>query len=375
MWLLSTSRAELSYFSGPEAVPGGYAILSHVWGRSEQSFQETQALQQRCATTGENPRDCASDKIRAFCELAEAHGYEWAWMDICCIDKTSSSELSEAINSMYRYYALAEVCYAYLFDVPAGEVKMRSPRAPTAFVDSKWHTRGWTLQELLAPSTVLFLSQEWTTLGTKASLAEVLWSITRIPQDVLRGERRPGDCSIAQRMSWAAMRQTTRLEDEAYCLMGIFDINMPTLYGEGRKAFRRLQEEIMKTSVDSSLFAWGIESEMMPLPVPEPAPSLSECEQHYSHHAKAFAESPRDFWRCGHVHRINPSEVKSRWPRVSCTNDVNENIAIDRLPSFTDTPHGVLTNILVFEIDTALFQSGHWWSHGSPLPHTESHTE
>ena len=119
MWLLGTDRAELHYFASPENVTDGYAILSHVWDKKEQSFQELRALQEKCQADGSNPRDKASQKIRRCCEVAESHGFRWIWNDTCCIDKTSSAELSEAINSMYRYYSLAKVCFAYLSDVPS----------------------------------------------------------------------------------------------------------------------------------------------------------------------------------------------------------------------------------------------------------------
>ena len=163
--------------------------------------------------------------------------------DLCCIDKTSSAELSEAINSMYRWYQESGVCYAYLADVP-----------PNAFSKSRWFTRGWTLQELIAPSTVIFLDQKWQEIGTKSSLQRVISEITGIPTDILLGGDLE-DASIAQRMSWASKRETTRVEDAAYCLMGIFSIHMPMLYGEGERAFIRLQEEIMRVSDDHSLFA------------------------------------------------------------------------------------------------------------------------
>ena len=254
MWLLNTTRAELHFFPSPESVPRGYAILSHVWDREEQTFQDTQNLRTQCAATGENPRDLASPKVRQFCILAEQHGYDWGWDDTCCIDKTSSADLSEAINSMFQYYSLAEVCYAYLRDVPHGPDRGVDT---DAFKASVWHTRGWTLQELIAPEVVIFLSTDWEVMGSKADLADLLQESTNIPASVLSLETEVADISIAARMSWAAKRRTTRVEDEAYCLLGIFGINMPTLYGEGRKAFRRLQEEIMKQSVDTSLFAWG----------------------------------------------------------------------------------------------------------------------
>ncbi|RPD71962.1 HET-domain-containing protein [Lentinus tigrinus ALCF2SS1-7] len=349
MWLLNTARATLTYFPGPEDVPGGYAILSHVWRENEQSFKDLQALREACALTGQNPRDRASDKIRVFCELAETHGYQWVWVDSCCIDKSSSSELSEAINSMYRYYTLAEVCYAYLFDVPTGDVKDRCSRAWTFFKESKWHTRGWTLQELLAPNTVLLLSRDWATLGTKATLSQDLWLATKIPEDVLQRRRSIGEYSIAQRMSWAARRQTTRLEDEAYCLMGIFDINMPTLYGEGRKAFHRLQGEIMKKSIDTSLFAWGItDTTNTRFALDAPTSSL-QCKRHHFRFAHAFAQSPYDFLDCTDVCFVSPPELRSR------VSYLRGNVVIERLPAFTDTPHGVLASIIVFDVDGTLY--------------------
>ena len=123
MWLLSTDRAELHYFVSAEKVPGGYAILSHVWETQEHTFQAIQALRTQCEGSGGNPRDLLDpqDKIRRFCEIAQSHGYQWAWADTCCIDKTSSAELSEAINSMFRWYSLSLICYVFLKDVPKVE--------------------------------------------------------------------------------------------------------------------------------------------------------------------------------------------------------------------------------------------------------------
>jgi len=185
---------------------------------------------------------------------------EWVWIDTCCIDKSSSAELSEAINSMFRYYQNAVKFYAYLADVPSND-NVRS--ADSAFVYSRWFTRGWTLQELIASKRVFFYSQDWVQLGSRYDLCAQIASITGIAAEVLVGaEQSPTKdfrtSSIAQRMSWASKRRTTRLEDIAYCLMGLFDVNMPLLYGEGTKAFLRLQEEILKRSNDNTLFAWHI---------------------------------------------------------------------------------------------------------------------
>lgn len=192
----------------------------------------------------------------------------------CCIDKTSTAELSEAINSMYRWYQKAQVCYVYLADVDFFDPVIEQWKdhgwaskhimAPkkSSFVNSRWFTRGWTLQELLAPFDVRFYSRTFTPLGSKHELCLLLSYITGISKPALEPRlplsgTNPLGFSVATRMSWAAKRQTTRVEDIAYCLLGLFDINMPLIYGEGEKAFRRLQEEIMKSSDDQSLFAWG----------------------------------------------------------------------------------------------------------------------
>ena len=255
MWLLSTDRAELHYFHHPENVPGGYAILSHVWEGQEQTFEETQELRTACAATAHIPRDRASPKVRASCTTAERLGFRWIWNDTCCINKQSSSELSEAINSMFNYYSLAKVCCAYLCDVSSASREALNS-ADSEFRRSKWHKRGWTLQELIAPTFLVFLSKDWIGLGTKMDLAPLLEEITRVPVAVLQMRQTPSELSISHRMSWACDRETTRVEDMAYCLMGIFSINMPPLYGEGSRAFLRLQEEIMRRSYDTSLFVW-----------------------------------------------------------------------------------------------------------------------
>ncbi|RPD59901.1 HET-domain-containing protein, partial [Lentinus tigrinus ALCF2SS1-6] len=246
MWLLSTSRAELTYFANPSQVR--FAILSHVWRENEQSFQDVQQLQTQYASG--NPRDHTSEKIKRCCLYAEQHGFKWVWVDTCCIDKSSSAELSEAINSMYKWYAGAAVCYVFLDDVGDEE----DPHTP--FAHSEWFTRGWTLQELIAPTSLLFLSRHWRTLGTKYDMAEFLKTITGIDVPILRHEMPLSSISVARRMSWAARRQTTRIEDRAYSLMGLFGIHMTPIYGEGTKAFIRLQQEIIKHSPDHSIFAW-----------------------------------------------------------------------------------------------------------------------
>ncbi|GKZ26243.1 hypothetical protein AbraIFM66951_004431 [Aspergillus brasiliensis] len=215
-----------------------YAILSHTWGKEEVTYQEISAAGAK--------EKSGYEKITQCCSVAKANGYKYVWIDTCCIDKTSSAELSEAINSMYLWYYKAEICYAVLADV----------RSEGEIAQSRWLTRGWTLQELIAPSRVIFLNEMWEVMGDKAELRDKLSEYTGIPTGILSGEEDLETASVAQRMSWAAKRQTSRVEDRAYSLMGLFNVNMPLIYGEGENAFIRLQEEIMRISDDQSLFAW-----------------------------------------------------------------------------------------------------------------------
>lgn len=196
-----------------------------------------------------------SKKLREACAISRQGGYRYLWFDACCIDKTSSSELSEAINSMYLWYQHSAMCFVLLSDVDVSE-DITAP--DSAFRRSKWFTRGWTLQELLAPANLIFVCKNWQIIGTKGMMGTLLSEITRIDPVYLRDGLDVRKASVAKRMSWAALRVTTREEDEAYCLLGIFGINMPTLYGEGRYAFIRLQEEILKQEYDQSIFAWTV---------------------------------------------------------------------------------------------------------------------
>lgn len=165
-----------------------------------------------------------------------------------CIDKRSSAELSEAVNSMYQWYEQAQICYAHLADVASGN-DVQAVRS------SDWFTRGWTLQELLAPRRVEFCDAMWTVFGDKHSMAEIISDVTGIGRYYVASRTMCSDASIATKMSWVSLRKTTRKEDIAYCMLGIFDINMPLLYGEGHKAFLRLQLAIIRSSRDHSIFA------------------------------------------------------------------------------------------------------------------------
>lgn len=329
MWLLTTDTHELKFFEDINAqVRPRYAVLSHRWGEGEATFKEVMKARQK-QTPGWM-------KILRCCEQAKRDGYEYVWIDTCCIDKRSSAELSEAINSMFKWYQLSQVCYAYLSDctwdgeiaqlrrgavvqlaesrfiddviwhcnyddcgaILFDEVEVREHLqmlhdAPEVnqchecqywfpstkihlghmyeheisekqfeFTQSVWFQRGWTLQELLAPTDVIFYNKFWRQIGTKRELWTAIEKRTRIPRGALLGDFKHimSTYCIAERMSWAAGRQTTRVEDRAHSLLGLFNVNMPLLYGEGKVAFQRLQEELVRTSQDSSIFAWTEQS-------------------------------------------------------------------------------------------------------------------
>ncbi|OQU99596.1 hypothetical protein CLAIMM_05206 [Cladophialophora immunda] len=244
MRLINTDLLTLEAFMGTGSQIPKYAILSHTWQDEEVTFQDF-------ADRGLRSRKKGFHKIQVTCDLAKKNGIKYAWVDTCCIDKSSSAELTEAINSMFQWYKDAAVCYVWLSDLPS-----QQPPDNSLLKNCRWFSRGWTLQELLAPPHVEFYDAGWVLRGTKPGLSSILTQITRIEAGILGNPEDMYSLSIAQRMSWAATRQTTRVEDMAYCLLGIFNINMPMLYGEGPRAFVRLQEEIAKGVNDLSLFAW-----------------------------------------------------------------------------------------------------------------------
>ncbi|KAI6044899.1 heterokaryon incompatibility protein-domain-containing protein [Pisolithus marmoratus] len=236
-----------------------YAILSHRWA-TEVSYDEVTGLEEMEEKKKDEVRHRDGyQKILKACEQASKDGYAWLWVDTCCIDKRSSAELSEAINSMHRWYCKSQKCYAYLHDVDESTFPTQQDYSKFGSSNGwpEWFMRGWTLQELIAPKDVQFFNKDWMSIGTKRNLTSTLEKITRIPKNVLLGgltsKRRP---SVAQIMSWMADRKTTRMEDRAYSLMGLFGVSMPMLYGEGENAFQRLQLEILRVSSDHSIFAW-----------------------------------------------------------------------------------------------------------------------
>ena len=247
-------RTKVLEFGDDEAIE--YAILSHRWVGQEVDYDEMVGLAKMAVEERDEIRQRDGyQKVLQSCEQAQKDGCEWSWVDTCCIDKRSSAELSEAINSMYRWYENAKVCYAYLHDVTDSRLPTASDdeRYPTSKGWPEWFSRGWTLQELIAPSNVQFLNKDWQSIGEKWTLAPTLRKITGIPEHILRHGLDGNRPCVAQIMSWAAHRTTTRVEDRAYSLMGLLDV---MLYGEGKKAFHRLQLEIIRASNDQSIFAW-----------------------------------------------------------------------------------------------------------------------
>lgn len=269
-----------------------YAILSHTWGENEVVFDDLGAI-----PSGVTPQKDAASwyKMRGAQHQARENALDFIWIDTVCIDKSSSAELSEAINSMWRWYRRAAVCFVYLSDVdpPAHDIDTHWSDADDIaahpkyqqFRNSRWFRRGWTLQELIAPSNAVFFDNQWNYIGTLCELIEIICGITRIDTDVF-SHTRFENYSIAQRMSWAANRECTRPEDRAYSLLGLLDINLDIRYGEGDKAFIRLQEEIISQSADQSIFAWG---------------DLMDFDEWSSYHRPPWGD-PMDFdeWRSYH---------------------------------------------------------------------------
>ena len=245
--LLSNGDFRLTGKLLDNAIPR-YAILSHTWG------DESQEVTFEDMVEGSGQGKAGYEKIKFCGEQTARDGLRYFWVDSCCIKKSSDSELSESLNSMFRWYYRAEKCYVYLSDVSIRKRKRRDENMQNtweqAFRKSKWFTRGWTLQELLAPSSVEFFTREGKRLGDKQSLEQQIHEITGIPISALRGSAL-SQFGADQKLDWAKNRKTTREEDWAYSLMGIFEISMPVMYGEGRtKAVRRLRKEIDDASKD-----------------------------------------------------------------------------------------------------------------------------
>ncbi|KAK4185221.1 heterokaryon incompatibility protein-domain-containing protein, partial [Podospora australis] len=273
MRLINSSSFEFEDFIDPTAVD--YAILSHTWADEEVSYQDM------ISNRSQAEKKLGFTKIREAARLAVEKGFQYVWIDTCCIDKSSSAELSEAINSMFFWYAQSNVCFAHLADLPPGgqqTLEFQQLR------DCRWFSRGWTLQELIAPRRLEFYDSEWRFRGTKEQHArKVLKDVTGIePYALLLGGQPSilAKRSAVEKMIWASQRETTRPEDMAYCLFGLFGVNMPLLYGEGGdKAFIRLQTAILAATNDLSILAWSLPKDM----------------EHKSGFCQILATSPRFF--------------------------------------------------------------------------------
>ncbi|KAK3070420.1 hypothetical protein LTR53_010487 [Teratosphaeriaceae sp. CCFEE 6253] len=322
MRLLDTTTLELVEY----ALPPPYAILSHCWGADEVNHKDYACVRkdlqyddaQRAARPWLEERVARSRGIQArsgyakilrFCGIAKRDGHAYAWIDTCY--KRSSAELSESINAMWVWYEKAAICYVLLSDVPLSRSDDREWWS--VFSDSRWFTRGWTLGELLAPKRLSFLAQDWSSIGECNKGRRPVWmvlnpedgvldltrhlsQITGISQTDLCSFRRSQShrYSIAARMSWAAGRQTTKPEDAAYSLLGLFNVNMPLLYGEGKSAFIRLQREILQHSDDQSILAWKT-----PCTAPskrDPGQLGRRCDS-----TGALAVDPSFFRDCGNI--------------------------------------------------------------------------
>jgi hypothetical protein len=252
MRLLNTLTFELGEFYGTD-VPK-YAILSHKWRQGEEiSFQEWQRRDGDISLRTKT----GFKKILEASRQAHRDSLDWLWADTICIDKTSSAELTEAINSMYAWYSESAVCYVHLSDVSTSPALGDRQEFDRQFRESRWWSRGWTLQELLAPARSLFFTSKWELISDRESLATEISDISGVSREYLVGPRfTPDRAYAAEKMSWLSKRKTTRVEDMAYCMLGLFEVNLPLLYGEGRKAFIRLQEEIIRVSNDHTIFCW-----------------------------------------------------------------------------------------------------------------------
>ncbi|KAI0116532.1 hypothetical protein GGR51DRAFT_555556 [Nemania sp. FL0031] len=299
MRLLNTTTFELHSEQG-SVHQGPYAILSHRWiGDTEITFEQLSTHTEELKT-GTRPLSSPQlDKIRGACDVARAKGFQWLWMDTCCINKNDTREYAEAINSMFSWYRSAELCITFLSDVQwdgsNGPEMFKSTEKDAG--ESLWFSRGWTLQELLAPRKLEFYDMDWKCMGNKHDLASVLADITGIDVQYHTGAKHLSEACIAVKMSWMAKRETKYPEDMAYSMIGIFNVHMPFVYGEtGPRAFRRLQEILLSSqSMDESIFAWR-------MPKPEDGMESDIIKADWqSGEWGLLAASPKWFSGCGNL--------------------------------------------------------------------------
>ena len=306
MRLLSTHKIQVYEISSDTSSIPAYAILSHTWDGDEISLLDIEGLHGYWESAAGSSDVLVSkkksfEKIRRATRVARQHGFKYIWVDTCCVDRTNSDDVFEAVNNSYMWFQDAAACYAYLSDVePADRDDVFAEKS--SFRRSRWFTRSWTLSELIAPEKMEFYARDWTHLGSKGAekFLKLLAKLSGIPIDVLNRQTDLEDVSIATRMQWAAGRHTTRVEDIGYSLLGIFGVQISINYGEGSNAFIRLQQEILPKTHDQSLFAWFADDD------PPQAPSQQAGEIKMW---GLLADSPRRFAQSGNLQPVTNSTV------------------------------------------------------------------
>lgn len=261
MRLLNTTNLEFQSGEHTKFRQEGYAVLSHRWLPQEITLDQFGSHVVEELKSGSTVLSPQLDKIRGTCETAHNKGIKWVWIDSCCIDKRDLVETAKSINAMYRWYRDSILCIVYLYDVKKNAaISIQDPHIFDRLGQDKpseWFSRGWTLQELLAPRQMEFYDKEWTYIGSKKKLRVSIASVSGIDESYLTGKNDFREACIAQKMSWMSGRTTTKEEDIAYGMIGLFGITLMPVYGEGMRAFTRLQENLMSSRfMDESLFAW-----------------------------------------------------------------------------------------------------------------------
>ncbi|KAG2129009.1 hypothetical protein DEU56DRAFT_502818 [Suillus clintonianus] len=298
-----------------------FAMFSHRWGAADDEPTYQHIKDAPSIYDLQTPPEIF--KLQQFCKIARENQFRWAWSDTCCIDKANNVELQESIISMFSWYRLSSVTITYLSDVTDEE----------SFRHSVWFTRGWTLQELIAPRLVWFYKKDWTPyIDSKQNhkddpqVAKIITQTTFVERDVLinfvPGLRDVGPAEVKKRMSWLASRRTTKIEDMAYCMMGIFGVHMPVMYGEKKNAFVRLQKEIMNLTEDLSLFDW----------VGEP----SELHSYFASHPRCFAKSAAE--RKGDSSKL--PDIRLYKTSKGLTSGITASIIRNVKRLLLDPPHG-----------------------------------
>lgn len=244
MRFLHTKTFVLHDFTGP---PSSYAVFFHAHGSDDIGFEDFSKPQMLLCKDGFH-------RLWQACSRARNHGSEWLWSDAVCIDRGSSTALTEAFNSLARIYQHCIFSIIYLEDLPCSDCVGGGLEKRLA--KCAWLRNVWVLPQLIFPKHSFIYDRDWAEIGTKASLARQLSLVTSIEQSVLINPAALGEYSVAKRMSWASHLEASRPEDRSFALLGILGVHMPIVYGEGQKAFIRLQEEILRDTNDYSLFAW-----------------------------------------------------------------------------------------------------------------------